>query len=89
MPQGTELMLIAVGAGFAILGVICLLWGRHEERSYFDELAARPDLREFMSHWPERPWTGALKTGGWVAIALGIALVIVGIVFWLTGMSLT
>ncbi len=85
MPQGTELMLLAVGAGFAVLGVLGILWGRHEEGSYFNELADRHDLREFMSHWPERPWTGALKTGGWIAVALGIVLFIVGLVLWLTG----
>ena len=76
-------MLMAVGGGFIILGLIGILWGRHEEKSYFDSLTANPDMREFMEHWPERPQTGALRTGGWIAIAVGFILLVVGIILWL------
>lgn len=83
MPQGDWLILMSVGGGFIILGLIGIMWGRHEEKSYFDSLAARPDLREFMNHWPERPQTGALRTGGWIAMALGLVLLVIGIILWL------
>ena len=85
MPEGNHLILMCVGAGFIILGIIGIIWGRHEEKTYFDTLAERRDMREFMSHWPERPQPGALRIGGWIAIALGLVMLIAGIIlsFWL------
>ncbi len=83
MPQGDCFMLMGLGGGFIILGLIGILWGRHEEKSYFDSLADRPDLREFTAHWPERPQPGSLRIGGWIAIALGVVMLIVGIILWL------
>jgi hypothetical protein len=87
MPQGDWFILMGVGGGFIILGLLGILWGRHEEKSYFDSLAARPDMREFMSHWPERPQPGALRIGGWIATAIGLVMLVVGIVFWLLARS--
>ena len=83
MPQGDCFILMGVGGGFIILGLVGIIWARHEEKSYFEALAARPDLREFMAHWPERPQPGALRIGGWIAIAVGLLLLIVGVVLWL------
>ena len=74
------LILMGVGVGFIILGLIGILWGRHEEKSYFGSLATHHDMREFMSHWPERPQLAALKIGGWIALALGVVMLVVGIV---------
>lgn len=85
MSQGDSLMLMCVGGGFIILGLAGIIWGRHEDKSYFDSLAARPDVREFMSHWPERPQPGALRIGGWIAIAIGFIMLVVGIILWLMG----
>ena len=83
MPLGDCFILMGVGGGFIILGLAGILWGRHEEKSYFDVMATRPDLREFMAHWPERPQPGAVSIGGWIALALGFILLVVGIIFWL------
>ena len=83
MPPGDYFILMWFGGGFLILGLVGILWGRHEEKDYFDALAERPDLREFMNHWPERPQTGAIRIGGWIAFAVGLIALIVGIVFWL------
>jgi hypothetical protein len=83
MSQGDYFIMMGVGGGFLILGLIGILWGRHEAKSYFDAMAERSDLREFMAHWPERPQLGALRIGGWIAIAVGFLLLIVGIVLWL------
>ncbi len=87
MPHGDWFILMGVGGGFIVLGLIGLFWGRHEEKSYFEALANRPDLREFVSHWPERPQPGALRTGGWIAVILGVLMLVVGIIFWLTAGS--
>jgi hypothetical protein len=83
MTQGDGFILMGVGGGFIILGIIGMLWGRHEEKSYFNSISDRSDLREFMSHWPERPQPGALRTGGWIAIALGAVMLVAGIILWL------
>ena len=83
MPYGDCFILMAVGGGFIILGLVGIIWGRHEEKSYFESLTSRPDLREFMAHWPERPQPGAVRTGGWIAIAVGLLLLVAGIILWL------
>jgi len=88
MLQGDCFMIMSVGGGFIILGLIGIIWGRHEEKTYFNSLAARPDdMREFMEHWPMRPQPGAVRTGGWIAIAIGLLMLIVGIVLWLLAES--
>lgn len=83
MPEGDYFILMVVGGGFVILGLAGILWGRHEEKNYFNSLTSRSDLREFMDHWPERPQPGALRTGGWIAMIVGLLLLVVGVVFWL------
>ena len=49
------LMVIALGGVFVLLGIVALLWGRHEEKSYYDAIATRPDAREYLNHSPYRP----------------------------------
>lgn len=83
MPQADSIILMVVGGGFIILGIMGIMWGRHEEKSYFDTLASRRDVREFMEHWPARPQPGALRVGGWIAIAIGFLMLLVGTVFLL------
>ena len=80
MAQGDYLILTVVGGVFIVLGVAGLLWGMREEKTYFTAMSKRrDDLREFVDHWPPRPQPGALKIGGWIAIAVGVVLFIVGI----------
>jgi nitrogen fixation-related uncharacterized protein len=77
-------ILIGVGLGFVFLGLVGIIWGRHEAKRYDEALSTRHDLREFVSHWPERPQSGALLVGGWIAIALGMVMLVIGIVcLWL------
>jgi hypothetical protein len=83
MSLGDCFILMGVGGGFIILGLAGIIWGRHEEKSYFNALAARPDVREFVSHWPERPQPGAVRVGGWIATAIGVIMLLVGFVLWL------
>ena len=86
MPHGDYFTLMGVGGLFIILGLAAIIWGKREEKSYFDSIATRTgDLREFMEHWPPRPQPGALKMGGWIAIAIGLFLLITGVIFWLLG----
>ncbi len=41
------------------------------------------DMREFLEHQPQRPEPGSLKTGGWIAIALGLVMIASGGIFLL------
>jgi len=85
MPQKDWLILMAMGGAFIILGLVTFLWGKSEERKYYESLASRTDVREYLEHWPSRPEPGALKIGGWIAIAIGVLMVAVGGVFLLLG----
>lgn len=79
-----NLIPIVIGGVFIILGLGAWAWGRREERQYYDSLTTHTDLREFFTRWPFRPEPGAIKVGGWIAIAIGVGLSIVGLVFALT-----
>jgi hypothetical protein len=83
--SGEYLIPIGIGGFFAIIGIILILLGRGEEHRYYDSLAQRPDAREFLERWPARPRLGGLKIGGWIALGIGLMLVIMGGAFWLWG----
>lgn len=78
MPQHDYFVLIGMGALFILLGLAAIIWGRSEEKSYYDSLSSRTDAREFLEHWPQRPQFGALKIGGWIAIAIGALMAVMG-----------
>jgi hypothetical protein len=81
------IIMMGIGGGFVVLGVLAILWGWYEEKSYMKYLASRRDLREFMVQWPVRPQAASLKIGGWIAIALGAVLLGVGLVKVIMGQS--
>ena len=85
MPQQDLFVLIGMGGLFILLGLAAFIWGKREEKGYYDSLSSRPDTREFLEHWPQRPQFGALKIGGWIAITIGILMIVMGGVFWLLG----
>jgi len=76
---------MGVGGVLILLGLAAIMWGRGEEKSYYDAISARPDVREFVEHEPQRPEPEALKIGGWIAIAVGLVMVAMGGAFWLWG----
>ncbi|MFC1932764.1 hypothetical protein ACFLXU_03915 [Chloroflexota bacterium] len=80
-------LLVPMGMGglFILLGLAGIFWGRSEEKRYFDSISTRTDTREFMEHWPQRPQFGALKIGGWIAIAIGLLMIVVSSVLLLQG----
>jgi hypothetical protein len=81
----SEWFVLAIAGGvFIVLGVIGILWGRQEQRKMDEALTTHTDVREFISHWPERPQPGALKIGGGIALALGILMVMVGLILAFT-----
>lgn len=76
---------MGVGVLFVLLAVLAMVWSKVEQRAYDEALIQRKDLREYMSHWPLRPEASALKTGGWIALAIGVILLIISGYFWFTG----
>ena len=75
---------IIIGAVIFILGIGLIIWGTKEATNYYDSLINGFDLREFFSRWPPRPEPGALVTGGWIAIAVGIVTAgFGGLLYWL------
>ncbi len=84
MTEEDYFIFMGVGGFFLVLGLIAFIWGKREESAYFNTIATNTrDLREFMNHWPQRPQPGALKVGGWIAIAIGLLILAIGIALWL------
>jgi hypothetical protein len=81
----SEWFIVAIAGGvFIVLGIIGMLWGRHEQKEIDEALTTHTDVREFISHWPERPQPGALKIGGGIALSLGVVMVVVGLILGYT-----
>ncbi|MDD5289073.1 MAG: DUF3185 family protein [Dehalococcoidales bacterium] len=75
---------VIIGAVIFVLGIGLIIWGIKEAEHYYDSLVNRFDLREFFTRWPIHPEPGALKAGGWIAIAVGIVTAgIGGLLYWL------
>ncbi len=84
MLQTDWFILMGVGGLFILLGLVAIIWGKGEEKSYYESLSARKDMREYLEHQPERPEPGALKIGGWIAITIGLLMLAMGGVFWIS-----
>ncbi len=78
MPHQDWVILMGLGGLFILLGLGAIIWGRREEKSYYDAISTRSDVREYVEHWPERPEPGALKVGGWIAITIGVLMLAAG-----------
>jgi hypothetical protein len=84
MPDSDLLIVFILGGVFILLGGGVLLWGKSEEKDYYTAISTHSDVREYIEHTPERPEPRGLKTGGFIAIFLGLFLLILGGVFWLS-----
>ena len=85
MLQADWFILMVGGGLFLLLGLVAIMWGRGEEKSYYNAISSRPDVREYLEHQPERPEPGALRIGGWIAIAIGLVMIAMGGAFWFWG----
>ncbi len=83
MPQTDLLILLVMGGLFVILGLVAIIWDRSEQKSYYNAISTRGDVRAYMEHSPQRPELGALKIGGVIAIIVGLVLLIMSGAFWL------
>ena len=85
MPLGDCFILMGMGGLFILLGLAAIIWGRGEEKGYYDSLFTRNDVRESLERSPERPEPGSLKIGGLIAIAIGLLMLAIGGSLWLWG----
>jgi len=73
-----HILLFIMGGAFVILGIAFYVWGKYEEEKYFNTIVHRFDVREYLERLPFRPEPGALRTGGIIAMSLGVLLLIAG-----------
>ena len=85
MLQPDWLVVLSLSGFFILLGLVAVILGRVQEKRYYNSVTQRPDLREFLEHTPEQAEPGAVRIGGWVAIAVGLVIAVVGVVFRLWG----
>jgi len=75
--------ILGIGVCFIFLGIAAALWSRKEKKAYYNSTATRRDVKEFITHEPERPWLDAWRIGGRIFLILGVMLAIAGGVLWL------
>ena len=76
--------ILGMGGFFILLGLAFILWNKKEKKTYYNSiLSTRKDLKEFMTHEPERPWLNAWQIGGRISLIIGIILALAGGVLWL------
>ncbi len=74
-------IIMGIGVLFIFLSLVIILWARHKEKGYGDVLSRREELRSFLGYWPEFILPSELRIGGWVFLAIGVALMVLGIIF--------
>jgi uncharacterized membrane protein len=75
--------ILALGIFFILLGIAFMLWNKREKKTYYNSLVTRRDMKEFITHEPERPWLNAWQIGGRISFIIGIILVVAGGALWL------
>lgn len=79
---GESVLVLILGLFFLVVGIVLIISGHSEARGYYNALSRKRDLREFLTHNPERPEPGSLVMGGWTCIAVGV--LILGFFVWLS-----
>jgi ABC-type Fe3+ transport system permease subunit len=69
-------IILGMGVFFILLGVAFILWSRKERKTYYNSLISRKDMKEFITHEPERLWLNAWQIGGWISLIIGIVLAV-------------
>ena len=78
MPYPDTFILMVMGGAFIIIGTAVLFRGKRQEKSYYNALSTRTDLREFLERSPEHPEHSSLKIGGWISIIVGLVMLGIG-----------
>ena len=81
MAVATCWAILGMGIFFTLFGVAALLLGRRERNSYYDSILKGRDIKEYITHEPQRSWLSAWEVGGKVSLVLGILLLVaVGVI---------
>jgi hypothetical protein len=83
MPLSSCQAVLGMGAFFILLGIAFILWNKRERKIYYNTTLTRKDVKEFITHEPERPWLNAWRIGGRISLIIGITLVVAGGALWL------
>jgi len=83
MTLATCQAIFGLGIFFILFAVASILFSRREERKYYNSMLSRRDIKEYITHEPERLWLRAWRIGGEIFLILGIPLAIAGGVLWL------
>jgi len=77
-------IIMGIGGFFIILSLFIFIWAWRKQTRHGDPLSRNEDLRSFLGYWPELVEPIGLRAGGCVAVLLGVAMVILGIIllFW-------
>lgn len=86
MLSATCQAILAMGGFFVLLGVILIMWNKREEGKYYNSiLLTQRDIKESLTHDPDRPWLRAWQIGGKISLVIGIVLLVIGGILWLIG----
>ena len=78
-------VILGMGGFFVLLGIIFILWNRREKNKYYNNiLLTQRDIKEIITREHERFWLLAWQIGGRVSLVVGVVLLIIGGVMWLT-----
>ncbi len=84
MPLASYQVILLMGGFFLLLGIIFVLWNKREKKRYYNSiLLTQKDIKESLTHEPERPWLHAWQIGGRISLIVGIVLLIIGGILWL------
>lgn len=83
MPLASCQAILGMGGFFILLGIAFTLWNRKERRKYYNSILTQRDIKEAITHEPERPWLSAWQIGGRISLIIGIMLAIAGGILWL------
>lgn len=79
MPLAAYDAILVLGGFFLLLGIVFVVWNRIEKRRYYNAiLLTRRDVKESLTHDPDRLWLHAWQVGGRISLIIGIVLVIIG-----------
>ena len=78
--------ILSMGGFFILLGIVFVLLNRRERNKYYNNiLLTERDVKEAITHQPERSWLQAFKIGAILCLIIGIAMLITAGVMWLIG----
>jgi hypothetical protein len=75
--------ILGLGVFFTLFGIASIFFNRRERKKYYNSILIRKDVKEYITHEPERPWLNAWQIGGKISLILGISLMIASGVLWL------